>query len=374
VLPDKIVNVLEYFPTRLGSRLWGNLAGIPLATFIREPIYKAYAYLFNCNLEEMESPLSSYNTLGEFFARRVRRDLRPQGVGMLSPVDGTVLHFGEVYGDKMEQIKGLKYSITEFLGPNTEVEGLIQDLLEEQQRLQKEGKKEYPTKALEEKRLYYCVLYLAPGDYHGVHSPVDWQITQTRHFPGHLFSVSKKAARLIKNLFVKNERVVLMGNWEHGFFSLSPVGAYNVGSIKVSFDEDLKTNHLLQTPGQQYMEKEYADLFALKGQELAFFHLGSSVVLLFESPEFAFAVRRGRKVKFGQTLGFVINPTLKKVIEERKRARIAIEQKQTEIQKLEEKYAAIRELISMEKFGFPAAALESFKQRHGIKDEDLDSY
>jgi len=28
----------------------------------------------------------------------------------------------------------------------------------------------------------------------------------------------------------------------------------------------------------------------------------------------------------------------------------------------------------MEKFGFPAAALESFKQRHGIKDEDLDSY
>lgn len=40
----------------------------------------------------------------------------------------------------------------------------------------------------------------------------------------------------LSNLFVLNERVALLGRWRYGFFSMTPVGATNVGSIRVNFD------------------------------------------------------------------------------------------------------------------------------------------
>lgn len=32
--------------------------------------------------------------------------------------------------------------------------------------------------------LYQCVVYLAPGDYHRFHSPVQWDVMFRRHFQG----------------------------------------------------------------------------------------------------------------------------------------------------------------------------------------------
>lgn len=53
---------------------------------------------------------------------------------------------------------------------------------------------------------------------------------------GELFSVSPYVAKRLENLFVLNERVALLGRWKHGFFGMVPVGATNVGSIKINFD------------------------------------------------------------------------------------------------------------------------------------------
>lgn len=50
-------------------------------------------------------------------------------------------------------------------------------------------------------------------------------------------SVNPGVARWVKELFCLNERVVLRGQWQHGFFSLTAVGATNVGSIRVYFDQ-----------------------------------------------------------------------------------------------------------------------------------------
>ena len=41
----------------------------------------------------------------------------------------------------------------------------------------------------------------------------------------------------VPNLFTLNERVLFGGYWEHGFFSITAVGAFNVGSIEIDMDE-----------------------------------------------------------------------------------------------------------------------------------------
>lgn len=86
-------------------------------------------------------------------------------------------------------------------------------------------------------KLFFMVVYLAPGDYHRFHSPTNWVVERRRHFTGDLFSVSPYIAHRLQELFVLNERVALLGRWRYGFCSMTPVGATNVGSIRINFDE-----------------------------------------------------------------------------------------------------------------------------------------
>jgi phosphatidylserine decarboxylase precursor len=63
---------------------------------------------------------------------------------------------------------------------------------------------------------------------------------------GELYSVSPYMAKRLENLFVLNERVALLGRWKYGFFGMVPVGATNVGSIKINFDQ-------VATPKTQFL-------------------------------------------------------------------------------------------------------------------------
>jgi phosphatidylserine decarboxylase len=139
-------------------------------------------------------------------------------------------------------------------------------------------------------------------------------------------------AKRLENLFVLNERVALLGRWKHGFFGMVPVGATNVGSIRVNFDQvrfssflpdfnhrpafvqDLRTNlRGRRPPPGAYTEAVYSAASPiLRGQpltpaeEMGGFRLGSTVVLVFEAPsDFEFTVHPGQKVKVGQRLGDV---------------------------------------------------------------------
>ena len=190
--------------------------------------------------------------------------------------------------------------------------------------------------------LHYCVVYLAPGDYHRFHSPASWVVERRRHFAGELYSVSPYLQKRLPGLFTLNERVVLLGKWRWGFFSMIPVGATNVGSIKINFDRELRTNSLTNDTaadkaaeealerGEAYhgfVEATYEGAstlmkgFALKrGEEMGGFQLGSTIVLIFEAPESGFhsngsstsakdelrwTVERNQKVKVGQALALV---------------------------------------------------------------------
>lgn len=114
------------------------------------------------------------------------------------------------------------------------------------------------------------------------------------------------------NLFTLNERVALLGRWRHGFFSMTPVGATNVGSIHINFDKDLRTNNLLrEKPDGSYAEATYTNSSTLlrghalhAGEEMGGFSLGSTVILVFEAPKgrVEFCVHEKSKVQVGQAI------------------------------------------------------------------------
>lgn len=151
--------------------------------------------------------------------------------------------------------------------------------------------------------LYHVGIYLAPGDYHRFHSPSDWSISFRRHFPGELLSVNPSIASWISDLFVLNERVCYFGTYYFGFFSMTAIGATNVGSIIVPFDESLKTNERVrkQTYLDQIFEKTL--ITKTKGEDFGEFNLGSTIVLIFEAPkDSCLCVEAGQKVKVGQPI------------------------------------------------------------------------
>ncbi|KAG0259427.1 phosphatidylserine decarboxylase 1 [Mortierella polycephala] len=356
------VHVISELPLKTISRLWGTFNSITLPMWFRKPGFKLYSWIFGCNLEEMKDPdLTHYKNLSEFFYRELRDDVRPidYEAALVSPSDGRVFHFGLVDGSRVEQIKGMSYSLDEFLGSQkasetaeiikathsanivdeeefAEVNGIgytLDSLLGHDQQPTMEHKKQdsegnvVPDEEADKKSmlkdsqehlrlrpgnaLFFCVIYLAPGDYHRFHSPTNWVAETRRHFSGELYSVSPWMVKQLQDLFVLNERVVLLGKWRHGFFSMVPVGATNVGSIVLNFDKELRTNCWDDRHKRGYGELLYSGVSRLlngqplrMGEEMGGFKLGSTVVLVFEAPEnFKFLIEPGQRVKMGQPLG-----------------------------------------------------------------------
>ncbi|RPB25602.1 phosphatidylserine decarboxylase, partial [Terfezia boudieri ATCC MYA-4762] len=394
------VQVLSTMPLKAFSRAWGWFNSRPLPVFLRTPGFKLYSYIFGVNLDEIGNPdLTSYRNLSEFFYRELRPGIRPidpHPNSLVSPADGTILHFGEVRpGGQVEQVKGMTYPLDALIGsktigqefptppassgtsspgtntppelsqpgiltPDEEfaiVNGIHYTLPSLLHGTSSDSEPPLPPPLSESDlgaptpntvsvandliegttwhtlhpsastKLFFCVIYLAPGDYHRYHSPVNWVVQLRRHFSGELFSVSPFLQRHLPNLFTLNERVALLGKWKHGLFTMTPVGATNVGSIIVNFDKELRTNHArgeLARPGA-LKEASYASASevlggwpARKGEEIGGFKLGSTVVLVFEAPGgenvegkiegkggFRWECRRGGKVKVGERLGVV---------------------------------------------------------------------
>ena len=60
-----------------------------------------------------------------------------------------------------------------------------------------------------------------------------WWMRNWEFYKGALYSVNPSISCWLEDLFIVNERVSLYGEWVHGFFSYTAVGATMVGSIKV---------------------------------------------------------------------------------------------------------------------------------------------
>lgn len=109
-------------------------------------------------------------------------------------------------------------------------------------------------------KVMYCVLYLAPQDYHRYHSPAYFVANYRRHIAGYLEPVMPAYLKNHKDVLKENERVNVLGEWKHGFFAMSFIGALNVGSIVLHFDQALRSNQ--SKPEYPYIsDKNYQLLF-----------------------------------------------------------------------------------------------------------------
>jgi phosphatidylserine decarboxylase len=212
-----------------------------------------------------------------------------------SPVDGVVGAVGRVESGELLQAKGRAYTVAELLD-------------DADQGARFEGGA-------------YVTLYLAPRHYHRIHAPLGGGIGWARHVPGRLLPVNRPAVARIDRLFPRNERLVAViepragaaevgaaealagesvGRPGPGAVAVVAVGAFNVGRITADFDERLVTNR--RGAGAETHEYD-PPLGVDRGEGLMAFHLGSTVVLLFERPvELAPALSRGGEIRLGDAL------------------------------------------------------------------------
>jgi phosphatidylserine decarboxylase len=258
------------------SRLASRLADSRLPGPLLRALVRIYVRAYRVDLSEAADPIGSHATFNEFFTRRLREGARvvdPRPGATVSPSDSRVSSIGAVPTDGLlEQIKGHTYSLPALLGG---------------------------PEAAEFQSGAHATLYLSPSMYHRVHSPVAGRIRCWRYIPGRLYPVNALAVRLVKGLFVRNERIAIVIDTDDvGPVAVVMVGATNVGRMTLSFDA-LATNAGLPATAV----RPATPLPVEKGQELGAFNLGSTVVLLVGKAEgLAPQVQAGDLVKMGQAL------------------------------------------------------------------------
>jgi hypothetical protein len=116
--PSK-VSIYKMLPLKLISRIMGWITRLYLPVWLRPFIFRFYIKAFSCHADEMyNEDLKSYRTISEFFRRKIKMELRPvdKESPIVSPCDGRVLTCGKVSRGLIEQVKGITYTASSFLG------------------------------------------------------------------------------------------------------------------------------------------------------------------------------------------------------------------------------------------------------------------
>jgi phosphatidylserine decarboxylase len=209
-----------------------------------------YCRAYGVDLGEAEPSESAYSSFDEFFTRRLRLGARPIAAAqVVSPADGRLEQKGSVFADGRIQVKATAYRVGELIGDEAEAQRYANGC--------------------------FAVVYLSPGDYHRVHSPVAGKLVLVRSLPGDLYPVNSIGERHVPNLFVRNQRVALVIDTPLlGRVTVVMVGAIIVGRITVTALGGMDTR-----PGVYPIEPA-VPLEA--GDEIGVFHLGSTAVLFLE--------------------------------------------------------------------------------------------
>ena len=269
----------NFIPHLILTKLMGILANSK-NKMIKSLLIRSFIKLYKPAIEEaLVSDVSKYPTYNSFFIRQLKKEARPietSKLSVVSPVDGTIIDHGHLKNNMLLQAKKHSYSVKELLGEEEKID---------------------------RSQSYFITIYLAPTDYHRIHCPFDGYIESTMHLGKSLFSVNKKAQNNIPLLYIKNERALMKVNHELLSYSLVSIGASIVGSI-VPFWTNGKTKSRKDYIREWEVGPEESKKNVIKGQELAHFKMGSTVILIFDdSTKLDLnSLTTNKAVKFGSRL------------------------------------------------------------------------
>lgn len=257
-MKTKVLRVLTELSSRKAiAQLTGKFAKSSLSKVFIPRFVKSY----RINVDEAEKDLADYASLNELFTRRLKEGARPLDAephSLLSPVDALITSMGTIEAGQIVNVKGQDYTIAELLNNS--------------------------PRMVNYKHGFYYVLYLSPTDYHRIHSPVTGKINEKEHILGKVYPVNDFGLQHLTRVLSRNERLITYIQHEFGEVAVAKVGAMNVSSI-------------------QYTNNDATAL--QRGEELAYFEFGSTVVLLIETGTFTRHehVHVGSRVKMGEALG-----------------------------------------------------------------------
>jgi phosphatidylserine decarboxylase len=248
------MTLMKVLPKSALSTTVGILTRAPVPAPLHHAAMKAFAKAYRVELDEAEHGVESYRTFGEFFTRRLKPGARPVDSAeraVVSPVDGAVSQVGYSENGECLQAKGITYSVERLLGDAKAARPFVGGA--------------------------YATLYLAPRDYHRIHSPLAGSVEGYSYVPGAFWPVNPISVRSVDALFCVNERLTTYLNTRAGKVAVVKVGATCVARIRASYD-DVVTHG--GKPGKEHVYEKPIPVG--KGDELGMFEMGSTVILLFE--------------------------------------------------------------------------------------------
>ncbi|WP_180316652.1 phosphatidylserine decarboxylase [Shouchella shacheensis] len=232
---------------------------------LSRPLIPSFCKTFRLEMAEAKDSVDSFQSLHELFTRELREDVRSISASprnLISPVDGRCAEVGTLSNDVQFEVKGQRYSFAEMLGS------------EEMAKTYAKGT--------------YFILYLSPRDYHRIHSPLHATCTDEWMLGGRSYPVNEWGLRYGRKPLSRNKRLVSVLKGAKGErLALISIGAVNINSI-------VKTKH---------------ESVWRKGEEVAYFSFGSTVILVLEAGIAAPVIEPGTNVKMGQTIATLVSQT-----------------------------------------------------------------
>jgi len=273
-----LIQSLKLVPKNALSRAVGGVLRTPWPRPMVRGMIRGFSKAYGVETGEAEHDYLTYRTFNDFFTRRLKpgaRELDAESSIAVSPVDGKVGQAGPIAGSTLVQAKGRTFTVAELLAD------------EDDARAYEDG--------------VFATLYLAPFNYHRIHTPLAGQVTGYTYVPGHLWPVNDKGVQEIDRLFAVNERLVTHLETPHGKVAVVKVGATCVGRIRATYD-DVVTNDGRTGPTRRVRYDRPIDV--VKGDELGVFEMGSTVILLFQKGRVQLLPGHepGAVVRFGKPL------------------------------------------------------------------------
>ncbi|OQM34174.1 archaetidylserine decarboxylase [bacterium endosymbiont of Pedicinus badii] len=264
ILPKKLI-------TKIFSFVLNQKLG-RVTTFMIKMFIKFYSIEL---LELRKRNIKSYLTFAEFFTRKIKKESRPinkEKFSIVSPVDGIITEYGFLKKKKIFFVKNKYIDLRKILNFD---KNLVQQF----------------------SKGSYTISYLSPKNYHRVHMCYSGFLKNIVYSPGEFFSVNPKIIKIFPKVLIKNEKVICVFQCEFGIFIKILVGAIIVGGIKTIWNK------------KEFFKKKYSICkknkknFLKKGQEIAKFEFGSTVISLF-SKRIAFekSIICNKYIKMGEKI------------------------------------------------------------------------